>query len=208
MYADDSALIASGPDSETVAKFLSEQLTLCSSWLIDNRLSLHVGKTESILFGTNRKLKGANFTVKCGEMTVKRVNSVKYLGVIIDQTLNFREHATEVLKKATGRLAFLYRCASSLKSKHRRLLCSALIGSTIEYCCSAWFPSLLVEFRNRLAVLQRKMVRFVRDADRREHVEEADVWDLGWMPFQKKGEIFYGNARLQDSLVNCPCVYI
>ena len=87
-------------------------------------------------------------------------------------------------------MAFLYRCASSLKSGHCHLLCSALIGSTIKYCCSAWYPSLLAEFRNHLAVLQRKMVRFVRDADRREHVEEADVWDLGWMPFQKRARFF------------------
>ena len=26
--------------------------TNCKKWLIDNRLSLHIGKTESILFGT------------------------------------------------------------------------------------------------------------------------------------------------------------
>ena len=45
LYADDSVLIASGPDSNTVADFLSEQLAQCSAWLVDNRLSLHVGKT-------------------------------------------------------------------------------------------------------------------------------------------------------------------
>ena len=107
LYADDSALIASDPDAESVAKFLSEQLMSCKSLLFDNRLSLHVGKTESILFGTPRKLKGIDFIVKCGNAVVKRVTLVKYLAVILDQNLNFREHATEVLKKATGKLRFL-----------------------------------------------------------------------------------------------------
>ena len=53
LYADDSALLASGPDAKLVADFLSEQLTLCCSRLVDNRLSLHVGKTECMLFGTH-----------------------------------------------------------------------------------------------------------------------------------------------------------
>ena len=39
LYADDSALIASGPDADLVAAFLSEQLTSCRLWLIKNRLS-------------------------------------------------------------------------------------------------------------------------------------------------------------------------
>ena len=97
LYADDSALIASGPDADLVAAFLSEQLTSCRLWLIENRLSLHVGKTESILFGTHGKLKEVDFIVRCGDAVVKRVTSVEYLGVILDQNLYFREHATAIL---------------------------------------------------------------------------------------------------------------
>ena len=122
LYADNSALIASGPDSNTVADFLSEQLAQCSAWLVDNRLSLHVGKTECILFGSSRRLKGRDFLVKCGDAIVKRVFSVRYLGVILDERLNFREHAVSILKKAAGKLYFLYRCSASLDSFSRRLL--------------------------------------------------------------------------------------
>ena len=45
LYADDSTLIVSGSDP------LSIELNSCRQWLIDNKLSLHLGKTESILFG-------------------------------------------------------------------------------------------------------------------------------------------------------------
>ena len=38
--------------------------------------------------------------------------------------------------------------------------------------------------------MQRKMVRFVRGLDWREHVGEADVWTLGWMPFHRRVEFF------------------
>ena len=89
-------------------------------------------------------------------------------------------------------MRFLYRCASSLRGRYRKLLCSALVSSSVEYCCSAWYPSLLEEFKSALAVLQRKMVRFVGEMGPREHVGNDEVWALGWMPFQKRVDFFKG----------------
>ena len=131
-----------------------------------------------------------DFSVLCGNAVVKRVRSVKYLGVTLDQCLNFREHATEILKKANGKLRFLYRCASSLRGKYRRLLCSALISSSLEYCSSAWYPSLLEESRRALGTMQRKMVRYVGCMGPREHVGDVDIWALGWMPFPKRVQFY------------------
>ena len=56
-YADGSALIISDKDPVKVGQNLSRNLDNCNKWLIDNKLSLHMGKTELILFGTKRKLK-------------------------------------------------------------------------------------------------------------------------------------------------------
>ena len=44
LYADDSALVFSGSDSEYVANFLGAELSICKKWLVDNRLSLHLGR--------------------------------------------------------------------------------------------------------------------------------------------------------------------
>ena len=60
LYADDSALIVSGFDSKKIADELSWELESCRQWLIDNKLSLHLGKTEAILFGSKRRLKRNN----------------------------------------------------------------------------------------------------------------------------------------------------
>ena len=55
LYADDSALLVSGSDPQTIADKLSEELESYRKWLINNKLSLHFGKTEAILFGSKRK---------------------------------------------------------------------------------------------------------------------------------------------------------
>ena len=66
LYADDSALLVSGKNPNVIAQTLSEELESCRNWLINNKLSLHLGKTESILFGTQNKLKTVNnFQIIC-----------------------------------------------------------------------------------------------------------------------------------------------
>ena len=59
LYADDSALFTSGKDPKVISESLSKELESCRQWLIDNKLSLHLGKTESILFGTKIRLSRA-----------------------------------------------------------------------------------------------------------------------------------------------------
>ena len=53
LYADDSALIASGKSARKLSGFLSLELESCHKWMIDNELSLHVRKTETIIFGSS-----------------------------------------------------------------------------------------------------------------------------------------------------------
>ena len=60
LCADDSALLIRG-ENINIEQQLSEELTKLNVWLIDNKLSLHLGKTESILFASNRKLKQHTF---------------------------------------------------------------------------------------------------------------------------------------------------
>ncbi len=55
LYADDSALIVTGKDLKEIELKLTKQLESISNWLTDNKLSLHLGKTEYILFGTQEK---------------------------------------------------------------------------------------------------------------------------------------------------------
>ena len=56
LYADDSVLLASGKDIVEIEATLSSELKSVNDWLIDNKLSLHLGKTQSIVFGTRTKI--------------------------------------------------------------------------------------------------------------------------------------------------------
>ena len=135
-----------------------------------------MGKTECLLFGTKRKLRGVrDFKVLCDGALVDQVFNVKYLGVQLNTDLSGTEHVGNVLKTCTSRLAFLYRNSAFLDFPCRRVLCSSLIQPYIDYCCSSWYAGLTVSLKKRLDVLQRKMVRFVNGLDPRAHVGNREL---------------------------------
>ena len=85
LYADDSAILYSNKDSRVISDKLCLELEMCSKWLVDNKLSLHMGKTECIILGSKQKLRKINnFSVECNGHTIKAQHSVKYLGLTLD----------------------------------------------------------------------------------------------------------------------------
>ena len=64
LYADDSAILVAGQNIAHIESLLSRELETVSEWLIGNKLSLHLRKTEPILFGSKSRLKSqSNMTI-------------------------------------------------------------------------------------------------------------------------------------------------
>ena len=115
---------------------------------------------------------------------------VKYLGVKLDQFLNFSDHVENLLRKANAKLGFLYRNSKFLNSYVRRLLCQSLIFSNVEYCSPAWYYGLTSSVRESLNVLQRKCARFSFGWGPRTHIGDEELSDLRWIPFSKRVMFF------------------
>ena len=191
LYADDSALFFAHRDPLVIADCLSTELSNCRKWLIDNKLSLHVGKTESVIFGSKSSLKRVeSFQVLCEGREVRRVHQVKYLGVFLDTTLSGFNHVNHVLKTCTTRLAFLHRNSSLLDFNCRKTLCTSLIQPYLDYCSSSWYLGLSASLKHKLDVLQRKMLRFVFGFDNRHHIGPSDFLSLSWLSFSDRVSYF------------------
>ena len=88
-YADDSALLTSGKDVSEIEGVLSRELESLIEWLEENRLSLHLGKTQSILFGSKKRLRTSNkLHVICNGSDIEPDVEVTYLVVNLDQSLS------------------------------------------------------------------------------------------------------------------------
>ncbi len=78
LYAEDRVLLVSGKNLKDISNTLTKELQSCGEWLVDNKLSIQLGKTEAILCGSKRKLKNAqDFEVICNGVSIQSVSVVK-----------------------------------------------------------------------------------------------------------------------------------
>ena len=176
LYADDSVIISSHTDPEVISRSLSSDLKSCNNWLISNKLSLHVGKTECILFGTKHKLdQVGDFQISYNDQVIKAQESIKYLGVTLDQYLSGETMFNSIMSKVNGKLKFLYRHSQYFNQKLRKDLCSALLQCHIDYCCTSWFSGLNLGQQRKLQIFQNKMVRFILNLSPREHIGQVHL---------------------------------
>ena len=81
--------LVSGKDVLEIERILSVELGAVNEWLCENRLSLHLGKTQSILFGSKKRIsKCSELHVTCNGSVIGSESEVTYLGAILDQTLS------------------------------------------------------------------------------------------------------------------------
>ena len=108
-FADDTSLIYPNTSLKMINKHVNHDLSLLSNWLRSNKISLNVNKTEIILFRSMQKgiiHKKLNFRLSGQKITP--TNSVRYLGVVLDEHLTWDNHIKTLLPKlsrAVGALA-------------------------------------------------------------------------------------------------------
>ena len=187
LYADDSAIIYSAKSIKEIETVLSLELTSIQSWLIDNKLSLHLGKTEAILFGSRRKLtKSPKLNMSCNDTSIISKNSVNYLGVELDQQLSGEATACKVIQKCNSRLKFLFRHSKLLNTRCKRQLANALVLCHFDYASSFWYSGLRNSTKSKLQICQNKLARFVLNKHHRSHIGLAEFQRLGWLPISHR----------------------
>ena len=93
LYADDSAMILSDSTINSLINRVKNELYIIDLWLRKNKLSLNYSKTSFIIFNKQpNKTCDYEFKLKINNNFIKRVNSIKYLGVLIDIKLSWSEH--------------------------------------------------------------------------------------------------------------------
>lgn len=175
LYADDSVLIVSHKDPDVISIRLGKELKSCNIWMTNNKLSLHLGKTEVMIVGSKKKLeKVDNFEIKCLGQIIKGVKSVKYLGVHLDQCASGELNCQQIIKRINARLKFMYRQAKGLNEKIKKTLCTALIQPHFDYACSSWYSGVSSGSKKQLQICQNKIIRFIMGLGPRVHIGQLE----------------------------------
>ena len=138
MYAYDTVLYYSHKDMKEIEKVLSQDLTTVSKWLQENELVLNLkkGKTEVMLFGTNKHLNQHEREIEINYQSqpINTTNNYKYLGVQLDPSLNMQEHFNSICRKTSSHIRLLKRIKPFITDLATLMIYRALIVPIITYC--------------------------------------------------------------------------
>ena len=70
--------------------------------------------------------------------TLERVNSIKFLGVILDENINWNRHIELVQNKISKNIGILCRASLYLDKESLKSIYFSFIYSQISYCNIAW----------------------------------------------------------------------
>ena len=187
LYADDSALIVNGKSVHEIESKLCNELDKVSTWLESNKLSLHLGKTESILFGSKKRLKAhSDLDIVCKGRKIESKDHVKYLGAILDNDMSGKSMGLSSLKKINKCLKFMYRKASFLDFRCRKMLCQALLQSHFDYACNIWYRSLDKQHVKKFQCAQNKIIRYIYGYEARHHLLFSDFCKLNLLDVKSR----------------------
>ena len=97
---------------------------------------------------------------------------------------------TQLISEINGRLSFLFRYSSLLNYRTRKLLCSSLVQPFLDFSCSTWYSGIPAVYKDRLDVIQRRMVRFIIARSPRDHVDTSDLNSMSWMTVPNRVKYF------------------
>ena len=78
---------------------LNEELTKIDSWMRSNKLSVNIKKTNYVVFKSAQKKALSDLPLSFNSQILKEKDSVKFLGVCIDNSLTWKSHINHVFKK-------------------------------------------------------------------------------------------------------------
>ena len=121
MFVDDTNLLCSHKNIKTLFQIVNSELKLVTGWFLANKLSLNAKRTKYVLF---YKVTMWDFlplqlpAMILNNVKIKRENSVKFLSVIIDENLTWKDHIEVVENKIAKNIGVFYRASHLLDFKN------------------------------------------------------------------------------------------
>ena len=168
LFADDTAALQISQNTNSLNHEMSTNLEEVSDWFASNKLTLNVKKTELLAPGqapeqTNILLQGTK---------LNPVEHAKYLGVQLDNRLNFNIHVIQLAKKMKKINYMLDSTKSYLNKQARIHLFNALVKSNVEYCSLVWGNLASKYSLNQLNAQYKHAIRTTALASYREHTSK------------------------------------
>jgi hypothetical protein len=201
-YADDGSLLIRGVDPKLMIPKLQVAVDMAVAWGARNGLKFSKDKTEVVLFTRRYKIPSLP-NIKLGGMDIPYAESVKYLGVRLDNKLLWNEHVENKVNKAKALLTLVKKAIGSYWGPNpmlTRWAYTGMVRPALTYGSLVWGQAVVTKVTlakklarvNRLACLMIGPVRTKTPSSAMEI-----IYDLAPLDLHIRGEAFKALLRTQ-----------
>ena len=158
-FADDKNLLYFSKSITKLNEYVNLDMKNLTDWLNANKISLNVQKTELVIFKHQRKKIDNEVKIKLSRTRLYPTDSVIYLGIRIDENLNWKHHVSDNAIKLNIANALLFKVRRFPIVNTLKTIYYAIFDSYISYANVVWAQNANVV--NRVSILQKKTLRII-----------------------------------------------
>ena len=113
-----------------------------------------------IFCAKNKSCNNQDTSITVDNHVIERVEKTKFLGVFIDQKMNWSEHINYTAGKVSRNIGIILKARKFVTKKSLLGLYYTFIYPYLNYCCTVW-GNAASSFITRLHVLQKRIVRII-----------------------------------------------
>ena len=157
LFADDTTIYARGNTKDAAKQGLQNDLNRASKWFTENRLTLNIPKSCSMLFGQNNKNDNSCLDISVNGEILEQKSSLKLLGIIVDNNLKWCSHVHYLVSKISPKIGLLSRLRHVLANDLLNTVYLTTIKPLFDYCDTVWghccssYKLILQRLQNRAA---------------------------------------------------------
>ena len=137
-------------------------MILLLDWFWANKLTLNISKTQFLLFKSNNKVPSFNINIE--NIIIHPSKTAKFLGVMLDDKLDWTPHINERLMKIKRNKNMLQTTKNFLNPTTRKLIYYGHIHSHLMYCLLIWGSLSKKCDISRIIKAQNKCVKLIDPA--------------------------------------------
>ena len=134
-----------------------------------------------MVFKPRQKRSICNIRINIDNQNIVKVKQTDFLGVILDENLNWKSEISHVANKVAKSIGIISRCSFFLPKSSLRMLYYSLIYPYFCYCNIVWASTYKTNLR-RLVILQKRIIRIINKSHFNAHTDPI-FKDLGILKF-------------------------
>ena len=114
-----------------IERSLNEDLNTINNWCIQNNMLINPTKTTCMFIGTAQRIATVTneLNINLENQFIKNVNTQKFLGIYIDNNLDWKQQVDHICKYINSRLFLLSKIKKYLDKKSRILFFNSILIS-------------------------------------------------------------------------------